>query len=281
MNSQVTQPVTDPSAYRLIVEEVKLWRDQTIILKNINWQVKPGEHWALLGANGSGKTSLVMAIAGYMPFGEGRIYLLDGWIGRIHLQEQRKRIGIVSQSLSEYMAENVYNIKTIDVILTGLFGSLRLYDEVTTAERRRALDILTELGLEELADRPFQVLSSGQRQSCMLARSKMARNELVILDEPCASLDFGARERFLMSLEATINSDDAPTALFITHHPEEIVSAITHVLLLREGAMVAAGPKAEVMTADLLAQTFDLPLQVSPNNGRYWVQAAHLDNSKT
>jgi iron complex transport system ATP-binding protein len=281
MNPPATHPVTDPSAYRVIVDKVKLWRDRTIILKNINWQVKPGEHWAILGANGSGKTSLMMAIAGYMPFGEGRIYLLDGWIGRIHLQEQRKRIGIVSQSLSEYMAENVSDIKTLDVVLTGLFGSLRLYDEVTAADRRRALDILTELGLEELADRPFQLLSTGQRQSCMLARSKMARNELVLLDEPCASLDFGARERFLLSLEVTIRSDDAPTALFITHHPEEIVPAISHVLLLREGTVVAAGPKAEVMTPDRLARTFDLPLQVTANNGRYWVQAAHLGNSKT
>lgn len=266
--------IANPSAYRLILEEVSLWRDQTTILKNINWRVKPGEHWAILGANGSGKTSLMMAVSGYMPFGQGRIFLLDGWIGKIHLQEQRKRIGIVSQSLSEYIAENVYNIKTIEVVLTGLFGSLRLYDEVTDQQRRHALEILAELGLVELAERPFQLLSTGQRQSCMLARSKMARNELVLLDEPCASLDFGARERFLMSLEATIKSNHAPTALFITHHPEEIVSAISHVLLLRQGTVVAAGPKEEVMTAALLSQTFDLPLRVTPNNGRYWVQAA-------
>lgn len=270
----MVSPVTN-SPYRLILEDVSLWRDQTMILKHINWQVQPGEHWAILGANGSGKTSLMMAISGYMPFGEGRIFLLDGWIGKIHLQEQRKRIGIVSQSLSEYIAENVYNIKAIDVVLTGLFGSLRLYDEVTGTERDSALEILDDLGLADLAHRPFQVLSTGQRQSCMLARSRMARNELVLLDEPCASLDFGARERFLMSLEAMIKREDAPTALFITHHPEEIVSAITHVLLLREGTLIAAGPKAEVMTAALLSQTFDLPLQITANNGRYWVQATH------
>lgn len=266
--------VTDNQPYRLILEEVGLWRGETTILKGVNWQVKPGEHWAILGANGSGKTSLIMAISGYLPFGDGRIFLLDGWIGKINLPEQRKKIGVVSQSLSEHIAENVFNIKAIEVVLTGLFGALRLVEEVTAEERQQALEILTELGHAELAEKPFQLLSTGERQSCMLARSKMAQNELVLLDEPCAGLDFGARERFLLSLQAMIDSDDAPTTVFITHHPEEIVPGITHVLLLREGRVVAAGPKQEVMTSVHLTQTFDLSLRVATDNGRYWVRAS-------
>jgi iron complex transport system ATP-binding protein len=108
----------------------------------------------------------------------------------------------------------------------------------------------------------------------MLARSRMARNELILLDEPCAGLDLGARERFLATVEALIKRDDAPNTIFITHHPEEIVAGISHVFLIRAGQVIAAGPKSEVMSADLLSQTFDLPLQVGSNNGRYWVQAA-------
>lgn len=270
----VAQTVKSNHPYRLILEDVGLWRGQTTILKGINWQVEPGEHWAILGANGSGKTSLIMAVAGYLPFGSGRIFLLDGWIGKINLLEQRKKIGIVSQSLSEYIADKVFNIKAIEVVLTGLFGSLRLVDQVSDEDRQRALQILTELGHAELADKSFNLLSAGERQSCMLARSKMARNELVLLDEPCAGLDFAARERFLLTLEAMITGENSPTAVFITHHPEEIVSGISHLLLLRKGTVVAAGPKKEVMTSKLLSQTFDLPLRVTADNGRYWVQAS-------
>jgi iron complex transport system ATP-binding protein len=260
---------------RLILEDVRLWRGDTTILQGINWHVKSGEHWAVLGTNGAGKTSLIMAISGYLPFGGGKIFLIDGWIGRINLPEQRKKIGIVSQSLSDHIAKNVPQITGIELVLSGLFGSLRLVDEVTEEERQRALKILTTLGHGESAMKPFSLLSTGQRQACMLGRSKMARNELVLLDEPCAGLDLGARERFLSSLEAMIRSADSPTTIFITHHPEEIVSGISHVLLMRDGVVVAAGPKAEVMTSALLSQAFDLPLRVTADNGRYWVQASH------
>ena len=267
------QTTNSKPPYRIIVEDVRLWRKDTTILKDINWKVKPGEHWAILGPNGSGKTSLIMAISGYLPFGGGRIYLLDGWIGRINLIEQRKKIGVVSQSLSEYIGSNVPTITPVELVLTGLFGTLRLVDPVTQAERDHALQILTDIGCGDLAEKRFSLLSTGERQRCMLARSQMAQNELVLLDEPCAGLDLGARERFLSSVNAIIKKDSAPNLMLITHHPEEIVSGISHVLLMRDGRVIAAGPKAEVMTAALLSQTFDLPLRVATDNGRYWVQA--------
>ena len=188
---------------------------------------------------------------------------------------QRKKIGIVSQSLSEYIAKNVPFITPEELVLSGLFGSLRLVDPVSEAERERALQILTKIGCADLVAKPFNVLSTGEKQRCMLARGRMAQNELILLDEPCAGLDLGARERFLYSVNMMIKSADAPTTIFITHHPEEIIAGISHVLLIRHGEIVAAGPKSEVMTAELLSKTFDLPLRVVSDNGRYWVQAAH------
>jgi iron complex transport system ATP-binding protein len=276
MHAHKAQPAApEHHLSRLILKDVQLWRGDTIVLQDINWHVQPAEHWAILGANGSGKTSLIMAISGYLPFSRGKIFLIDGWIGKINLPEQRKRIGIVSQSLTDYIAKNIPQITALELILSGLFGSLRLVDEVTEEQRQRARQILAELGHVELAMKPLSLLSTGERQTCMLGRSKMARSELVLLDEPCAGLDLGARERFLASVEAMIDSAHAPTLVFVTHHPEEIVSGISHVLLMRDGAVVAAGPKAEVMTSTLLSQTFDFPLRVMADNGRYWVQASH------
>jgi iron complex transport system ATP-binding protein len=262
--------------HRLILDGVQAWREKTTFLKGINWQVFQGEHWAILGPNGSGKTSLIMAVSGYLPVSRGRVFLLDGWLGKIPLPEQRKRIGIVSQSLCDHIARIVPKMTAVDVVLSGLFGSLRLIDAVSDDEKQRALDILDEFDCASLARNPFHTLSTGERQACMLARSKMARTELVLLDEPCAGLDLGARERFLASLEAMINRVDSPTTVLITHHPEEIVSSISHVLLIRAGEVVAAGPKSAVMAPALLSQTFDCPLRVTADNGRYWVQAANL-----
>ncbi len=135
------------------------------------------------------------------------------------------------------------------------------------------MNILTELGCGELAETHFGLLSTVERQACLIARSKLARAELVLLDDPCAGLDLAVRERFLLTLEAMIASEGNPTSVLITHHPEEIVSGISHVLLLRAGAVVAVGPGAEVFTPDLLSQTFDMRLQVTEDHGRYWVQA--------
>lgn len=275
MSSQTEQTIPGSNnLYRLILKNVRLWRKDTIILKDINWSVEQGEHWAILGPNGSGKTSLIMAVSGYLPFGGGKIFLIDGWIGRVNLIEQRKKIGVVSQSISEYIAKNVPFITPLELVLSGLFGSLRLVDPVAEKDRARALKILTEIGCADLVGKPFHVLSTGERQRCILARSRMAQNKLILLDEPCAGLDLGARERFLHSVNIMTRGKDAPTTIFITHHPEEIVAGISHVLLIREGELVAVGPKSDVMTAELLSKTFNLPLRVVSDNGRYWVQAA-------
>ena len=266
-----------PENYCLRVEEMRIWRDEKVIIEEITWRIRHGEHWALLGPNGSGKTSLLMAIAGYLPFGQGRLYLLDGWFGQINMREQRKRIGLVSQMLAEDIATKVFNITAEEGVLTGRCGALRLYDEITPALRAEARSLLAGLGRPELAPLPFKLLSTGQRQTVMLARTRMARSDLVLLDEPCAGLDMGARESFLLSLDALLASPDAPATIFITHHPDEIVPAISHVLLLSEGRAVASGPKDAVMTAPLLSETFGLPLQVAHDAGRFWVRAVRKE----
>ena len=257
---------------RIIVEDLKLWRDEKMILHGIDWQVNAGEHWAILGANGSGKTSLIMSIAGYLSYSSGRIFLLEGWHGKVHLPNMRRKIGIVSSSLVERHVKNVPRITPHQIVLSGLFGSVGLFDPVSIAQEEDALTHLKAVGIEHLAYETFTTLSTGERQAAMLARTRMANNSLVVLDESCAGLDLAARERFLHSVQAIIAERPETTVVMITHHPEEIVPGITHVLLLRDGRIVAAGPRDSVMTNPNLSETFGVEVAVSAENGRYWVK---------
>ena len=214
----------------------------------------------------------MLLIAGYLGFGRGRLFLLDGWLGAINLNEQRQRIGFVTQSLVDSLLRDAPQITALQLVLTGVDGSLWPYRDYSAEQRERAYTLLAESGYAALADRPFKLLSTGQRQACLLARCVMGSAELIMLDEPCAGLDLAARERFLRQVGQLLAEQTIPNLLFVTHHPDEIPSQITHILLLRDGEIVAAGPKRSVMNDDLLTQTFGVPLKIEETKDRYWVR---------
>ncbi|MCA9987196.1 MAG: ATP-binding cassette domain-containing protein [Anaerolineales bacterium] len=257
---------------RLIVSGMRVWRDTTMILDGIDWQVNRGEHWAILGANGSGKSSLILSISGYLSYSEGRLFLLDGWHGEFHMPTQRKRLGVVSPSLAGRFVRNVPEATALQVVMTGRYASFWLVDEYTDAHAAEARAILGRLNCLELAEKTFSTMSSGERQIIMLARTIMARAELILLDEPCTSLDPGAREEYLSVVQTLTRLENGPTLIFITHHPEEIMPGISHVLLMGGGKVLARGPKKEVLTAANLSQTFSYPLDLINEAGRYWVR---------
>lgn len=260
---------------RLIVENLRVWRGKSIILDGVTWQVNQGEHWAILGANGSGKSSLILSISGYLSYSEGRLFLLDGWHGQFHMPTQRKRLGVVSPTLAGRFVRNVPDATALQVVMTGRYASFWLVDEYTSDHEQEAQDILQKLGCPHLAGKIFSTMSSGERQIIMLARTIMAKAELILLDEPCTSLDPGARETYLQAVEALARLEDGPTLILITHHPEEIVPGISHALLMSEGKVIARGPKEEVMTADNLSQTFAIPLSMDEASGRYYIRPGH------
>jgi iron complex transport system ATP-binding protein len=123
--------------------------------------------------------------------------------------------------------------------------------------------------METLADRPWAVLSQGERQRVLIARALMARPRLLILDEPCAGLDPVAREHFLHFLDRMARSEAAPSLVLVTHHVEEITRVFTHALLLREGAVVAAGPRLGTVTSVRLTRMFGAPVRLRRRDGRY------------
>ena len=262
--------VTTPRGARqrppvIAVARLSVERDAPI-LNAIDWAVAHGEHWVILGANGSGKTSLLSTLTGYMPPTSGAIAVLGETYGRSDWRELRKRIGICSSSLHHMMEGHETALSSV---ISGRHAMVGMWGEIREDERRQARKILRQVEAENIRDRPWRFLSQGERQRVLIGRALMARPELLILDEPCAGLDPVAREHFVQFLERLARSKSAPTLVLVTHHVEEIMPAFSHVLVLKDGAVLAAGPKTKILTSGLLSRAFHAPLRLRRQRGRY------------
>ncbi|HKV55152.1 MAG TPA: ATP-binding cassette domain-containing protein [Candidatus Binataceae bacterium] len=247
------------------MSKLRVERD-AVILESIDWKVERGQHWAILGANGSGKTSLLSTLTGYMPLTGGEISVLGEIYGRTDWRDLRKRVGIVSSSIHQ-LVEGHHT--PLDTVIGGRHAMIGMWGEVRADERAKALRILRQIEAEAIRDRPWRVLSQGERQRVLIGRALMARPELLILDEPCAGLDPVAREHFLQFIERLAHTRGAPTLVLVTHHVEEIMPAFSHILVLRCGGVLAAGLKSRVLTSGTLSHAFNAPVRLRRKHGRY------------
>ena len=250
----------------LEVTGLRVERGNTTILHHVDWRVAPGEHWVILGANGSGKTSLLKALTGFLSPTDGEFSVLGRRYGAADWRELRLHIGVVT---SAFTASIPLSEVTLDTVISGKYAQLDLWHAGTRADRVSALRLLRSVGLARIAHREWAYLSQGERQRVLIARALMAHPQLLILDEPCAGLDPVAREKFLRFLETLARRRRGPALVLVTHHVEEITPAFTHALMLRTGRVVAAGPRAEVLTSAHLSATFRARLRLGRTAGRY------------
>jgi iron complex transport system ATP-binding protein len=250
----------------LDVDSLSIWRGAIEILRDINWRVKRGEHWAILGANGSGKTSLLSALTGYLSPTTGRFRLLGREFGRSDWRELRKHIGLVSSALRQMMADSETALETV---ASGKDAVIDVWGPLKSADRERARGILRRIGCVYLEKRVWAVLSQGERQRVLIGRALMANPQALILDEPCAGLDPAAREHFLEFLQSLTEKRSGPAIVLVTHHVEEIVKGITHVLALKRGEAAASGPKQTTLTCSLLADIFNCRARLTQDGSRY------------
>lgn len=254
------------------IQNASWQRKNEHILQNINWTVKHGEHWAIIGANGSGKTALLNIVTGYMWPTTGKVTVLGKQFGHYDIRELRKSIGWVSSALFERFNRFRAGEQALNVVLSGKFASIGIYENISKEDRQEAYELLEFFNCADLADKPFNVLSQGEKQRTLLARAWMTKPKLLILDEPCTGLDLLARETVLESVDRLANAPDGPTILYVTHHVEEIIPLFTHALLLKDGQIIASGEKERTLTSDRLSALFDVPLDLTWQGERPWVK---------
>jgi iron complex transport system ATP-binding protein len=269
------------------LENVSVRFGEKLILDRVTWRIDDGDRWAILGPNGSGKTTLLKVACGYQWPNAGGVVRRRG-VELTDLRELRKSIGWVTSSLA---AEIPKRERAIDVAVSGKLAEVGLkrlgpdlslvsdgapdgvnpYDDLTPEDFDRAAELLAELGCGELINRPFGVLSQGEQQKTLIARARMAQPWLIILDEPCAGLDPGAREDLLRSLEQLARHSPAIGFVLVTHHLEEITPAFDKLLLLSAGRVAHSGPTDGSISPELLESLYGTrPRRIEQAGGRHW-----------
>jgi iron complex transport system ATP-binding protein len=290
------RPHQPPGAQLSAVPTVRLSgvdvvRDDRAILDGVDWTVQPGERWVVLGPNGSGKTTLLQVAGARLWPTRGVVDVLGERLGRVDVRTLRPRIALVSAAVVRQLRAG---LTAREVVATGRYGALEpWWDTYTDDDWARADELLADVGggddaagsdggraddgidgTDGIGWRTFGVISEGERQRVLLARALMSRPELLLLDEPAAGLDLGARER-LVSRLGRLNADPGvPPVVLVTHHAEEIPPATTHAALVRDGRLVATGPLDDTLTSDAVSHCFGLSVTVGRDGGRWWSRAA-------
>jgi iron complex transport system ATP-binding protein len=250
---------------------VSIVRNGSTLINDINWEVDESDRWVVIGPNGAGKTTLLQVISAQIHPSSGVAGLLGEVLGTVDVFELRPRIGLTSAALAERIprGERVH-----DVVVSASYAVLgRWREQYDELDHERADELLAQLRIDRLADRTFGTLSEGERKRVQIARALMTDPELLLLDEPAAGLDLAGRETLVNTLGELAQDQYAPATVLVTHHVEEIPAGITHVLLLKGGSIVAAGPLHDTLTAENLTQTFDVELSLTEADGRWTARA--------
>jgi len=255
----------------LELNDVSVVRDGNTILDSVTWTVDSEERWVVLGPNGAGKTTLLSIASASIYPSSGHARVLEDTLGKVDVFELRPRIGFASTTLARRIPADE---KVVNVVLTAAYSVTgRWNEQYEDIDVRRARRVLAEWKLGHLENRRFGDLSDGEQKRVQIARAVMTDPELMLLDEPAASLDLGAREELLQLLSGYAQAEGAPGIVMVTHHVEEIPPAFTHALLLADGRITAQGPIADVITADALSETFGVSLEITETAGRFAARA--------
>ncbi len=256
------------NAHAIHLENVRVVRWGHPILADVSFQVAPGACCAILGPNGSGKSTLLAVLSGYAWPTSGTVRIGGQTYGRVNLALVRQTIGLIEPSRSPSFDERM---SVRDVVATGLFGTIRLpfQEEIPSQARDRIEDEIRSFGLAGLADNAFSQLSTGEQMKVLLARAMVGEPRLLLLDEPTAGLDMGARAACIGALDRLLNRADHPTVVMISHHLDELPRSVGRVVLLQQGRVFGDGSPEAMLTSANLSRLLECRVEVFKNHGRY------------
>ncbi|MDT3399228.1 ABC transporter ATP-binding protein [Streptomyces sp. B1866] len=254
--------------------DVSVVRDGRALVDGVSWSIKEGERWVILGPNGAGKTTLLNVASSYLFPTAGTVRILGERLGRVDVFELRPRIGMAGIAMADKMPRRQTVLETVLTAAYGMTAHWRESYESVDEDRARAF--LDRLGMTDHLGRTFGTLSEGERKRTLIARAMMSDPELLLLDEPAAGLDLGGREDLVRRLGRLARDPYAPSMIMVTHHVEEIPPGFTHVLMIRQGQVLAAGPVETELSARNLSRCFGLPLIVERTGDRWTAQGLPL-----
>lgn len=251
---------------------VSVTLDGNTVLERIDWTVHHDDHWVVVGPNGSGKSTLVRLAGLQLHPSTGSVEVLGHELGRTDIRPLRSRVGLSSASLADQLRPR---LTTEEIVRCGRTGALEpWWHSYSDDDTTRALMSLERVGLGGYGERTFGTLSSGERQRTLLARALVNDPEVVLLDEPTAGLDLGGREELVAALTGLATDPSGPATALVSHHVEDIPTTTTHLLALRDGVALAAGPIKETLSSELLSDLFGISVRLSQEGGRYAARAA-------
>lgn len=253
----------------LELQAIEAWLGAKAVFTDLSLRLDRGEHAVVLGPNGSGKSSLIRLLCRELypvvkPGSALRIFGSE----TVNLWELRRRIGLLSCDLE---ARHHPGLRGVDVVHGGWFGSVGLGPHLhpTASQHQRVERLMAELQLDQLAQRRFGELSSGERRRLLLARALVHQPEVLVLDEPTNGLDLRSRHQPLQLMRHLAMG--GTTLLLVTHQIEAIVPEIARVLLLQKGRLIGDGAKSALLQSDRLSALFETPLQLISHHGWHQV----------
>ncbi|WP_100066135.1 ABC transporter ATP-binding protein [Miniphocaeibacter massiliensis] len=253
----------------LAFENITFKRDGREILKGVNWEIKEDEKWVLLGLNGSGKSTLLGMIPVFTHPTSGILRVFEKTFGKYPWEKVKSRVGFVSSTMNSFLNTlNYYKLE--EIIISGKYSTIGIYNDLEEEDYIIARQLMKDFNLEYLKDGTFLNQSQGEQRRTLIARAFMNNPDLMILDEPCASLDLKSREHLLKILNEKYENIDKPL-VYVTHSIEEIFPAITHVAIMKEGEIICKGNKKDIIREDILSQIYDNDIKISWKNNRPWI----------
>lgn len=233
------------------------------LVHQISWEVQAGEHWILFGMNGCGKTTLLSIIAGFKGYTKGKLQVFGQEYNEENIFVLRKRIGWVSSSFfDKYLSWE----SALDIVLSGVSGTLSLSKDITDTDVKWARRLLKELRLNQKIDQPFALMSKGERQCVLIARALISRPEILILDEPGTGLDIYARDYVLHAIDDLAKNSDM-TIIYVTHYAEEILPSFDKTILMKDGRIFKQGSTVDLFTNEVFSEFMEYESEVMQRGG--------------